>query len=106
MRVKPGILLIMGLLFLAGTVAAVGIPDTLTVTTDKPWIIANNLDQATITVKVTNTTSDPGPVQGVIVNLEVDPLYGNISPITSHHKYIGNGFKHLQSKAQRVVQHK
>ncbi len=81
MRVKPGILLIMGLLFLAGTVAAVGIPDTLTVTTDKPWIIANNLDQATITVKVTNTTSDPGPVQGIIVNLEVDPLYGNISPI-------------------------
>ena len=80
MRVKPGILLIMGLLFLAGTVAAVGIPDTLTVTTDKPWIIANNLDQATITVKVTNTTSDPGPVQGVIVNLDVDPLYGNISP--------------------------
>jgi len=80
MRVKPGILLIVGLLFLAGTVAAVGIPDTLTVTTDKPWIIANNLDQSTITVKVTNTTSDPGPVQGVIVNLEVDPLYGNISP--------------------------
>ena len=80
MRVKSGILLIMGLLFLAGTVAAVGIPDTLTVTTDKPWIIANNLDQSTITVKVTNTTSDPGPVQGVIVNLEVDPLYGNISP--------------------------
>jgi hypothetical protein len=39
MRVKPGILLIMGLLFLAGTVAAVGIPDTLIVTTDKPWII-------------------------------------------------------------------
>jgi len=80
MRVKPGILLIVGLLFLAGTVAAVGIPDTLTVTTDKPWIIANNLDQSTITVKVTNTTSDPGPVQGIIVNLEVDPLYGNISP--------------------------
>jgi hypothetical protein len=81
MRVKPGILLIVGLLFLAGTVAAVGIPDTLTVTTDKPWIIANNFDQSTITVKVTNTTSDPGPVEGVIVNLNVDPLYGNISPI-------------------------
>ncbi|DAC71689.1 MAG TPA: hypothetical protein DSN98_09090 [Thermoplasmata archaeon] len=81
MRVKPGILLIMGLFFLAGTVAAVGIPDTLTVTTDKPWIIANNLDQSTITIKVTNTTFPySGDVPGVIVNLEVDPLYGNISP--------------------------
>ena len=57
MRANAGILLIIGLLFLAGTVAAVGIPDTLIVTTDKPWIIANNVDQSTITVKVTNTTS-------------------------------------------------
>ena len=77
MRAEAKVLMIMSLLFLVGTVAAVGIPDTLTVTTDKPWIIANNLDQATITVKVTNTTSDPGPVQGVTVNLEVDPLYGS-----------------------------
>ncbi len=82
MRANAGILLIIGLMFLAGTVAAVGIPDTLTVTTDKPWIIANNVDQSTITVKVTNTTSpDNGDVQGVTVNLEVDPLYGTLSPI-------------------------
>ncbi len=82
MRANAGILLIIGLLFLAGTVSAVGIPDTLIVTTDKPWIIANNVDQSTITVKVTNTTSpDNGDVQGVTVNLEVDPLYGTLSPI-------------------------
>ena len=56
MRANAGFLLIIGLLFLIGTVSAVGIPDTLTVTTDKAWIIANNVDQSTITVKVTNTT--------------------------------------------------
>ena len=81
MRANAGILLIIGLMFLAGTVTAVGIPDTLTVTTDKAWIIANNVDQSTITVKVTNTTSPyNGSVQGVTVNLEVDPLYGILSP--------------------------
>jgi hypothetical protein len=81
MRANAGILLIICLLFLIGTVAAVGIPDTLIVTTDKPWIIANNVDQSTITVKVTNTTSPyNGDVQGVTVNLEVDPLYGTLSP--------------------------
>ena len=67
MRAKAGILIIIGLMFLVGTVTAVGIPDTLTVTTDKAWIIANNVDQSTITVKVTNTTSPyNGNVQGVI----------------------------------------
>ena len=58
MRAEAKVLMIIGLLFLVGTVTAVGIPDTLTVTTDKAWIIANNVDQSTITVKLTNTTSD------------------------------------------------
>ena len=81
MRANAGILLIIGLLFLIGTVSAVGIPDTLIVTTDKPWIIANNVDQSTITVKVTNTTTPyNGEVQGVTVILAVDPLYGSLSP--------------------------
>jgi hypothetical protein len=82
MRANAGFLIIGCLLFLIGTVAAVGIPDTLIVTTDKPWITANNVDQSTITVKVTNTTfPDNGDVQGITVNLEVDPLYGTLSPI-------------------------
>ncbi len=82
MRAKAGILLIMGLMILVGTVAAVGIPDTVTVINSTPWIIANNVDQSTITVTVSNTTSAPGPVQGVTVNLTVDPLYGTLSPAT------------------------
>jgi von Willebrand factor type A domain len=81
MRAKAGILLIMGLLLLVGTVAAVGIPDTVIVTTDKPWIVANNVDTSTITVTVTNTTSGySGPVPNVTVNIAVDPLYGTRLP--------------------------
>jgi hypothetical protein len=81
MRAKAGILIIICFIFLVGTVAAVGIPDTVTVTTDKPWIIANNGDQSTIMVKVTNTTPGfNGDVQGVNVNLAVDPQYGTLNP--------------------------
>ena len=83
MRAKAGILIIICFIFLVGTVAAVGIPDTVTVSTDKPWIIANNGDQSIITVKVTNTTLGfNGDVQGATVNLAVDPQYGTLSPAT------------------------
>ena len=82
MRAKAGILIILSFLFLVGIVGAVGIPDTIIVTTDKPWIVANNLDQSTIMVKVTNTTPPfNGDVQGVTVTFDVDPLYGNITPV-------------------------
>jgi len=83
MRAYAGILLIMSLMFLVGSVAADRIPDTVNVTTNMPWIIANNVDQSTITIKVTNTTTDPGPVPNVTINvLAVNPLYGTISPLT------------------------
>ncbi len=82
MRAEAKILMIICLVFLSGTVMAAGNPDTVTVTSDKTWIIANNVDQATITVTVTNTTSPyNGDVQGVIVNLEVDPVYGTLNPV-------------------------
>jgi hypothetical protein len=83
MRANVGIFIIICFVFLVGTVAAVGIPDTVTVTTDKTWITANNGDQSTITVIVTNTTPGyNGVVQGVMVNLAVDPQYGTLSPAT------------------------
>ena len=86
MRANAGILIFICLLFLVGTVGAVvGIPDTVTVTTNKPWIVANNVDTSTIIVTVMNTTTTPtdysGPVQGVTVNLVVnDTVYGTLSP--------------------------
>jgi len=80
MRAYAVIFILICLLFLIGTVGAAGIPDTITVTTDKPWIIANNGDTSTITVTVTNTSTASG-VQGVIVNLAVnDTIYGTLSP--------------------------
>jgi hypothetical protein len=83
MRANAGILLIISVLFFVGTVGAVGIPDTVTVSTDKTWVTANNVDQSTITITVMNTTPGyTGAVPGVTVNLAVDPLYGMLSPAT------------------------
>jgi len=82
MRAKHFILIFMSLLLLIGTVSAAGMPDTVIITTDKPWITADNVDQSIITVLVTNTTMGySGAVAGVTVNLYADPLYGNMSPI-------------------------
>jgi len=70
MRANAGILLIISVLFFVGTVGAVGIPDTVTVSTDKTWVTANNVDQSTITITVMNTTPGyTGAVPGVTVNL-------------------------------------
>jgi len=83
MRANAGILLIISVLFFVGTVGAVGIPDTVTVSTDKTWVTANNVDQSTITITVMNTTPGyTGAVPGVTVNLAIDPLYGVLSPAT------------------------
>jgi len=85
MRAKAGIFIIIILLLLVGTVTAVGIPDTVIITTDKPWIIANNVDQSTITITVMNSTPglDYGVVSGVTVNLEVNnTIYGTLNPTT------------------------
>ena len=81
MRANAGIFIIIFLMFLIGTVEAVGIPDTVFISTDKPWIVANNVDQSTVTVIVMNTTSDPGAVPGATVNLVVnDPALGTLNP--------------------------
>ena len=81
---NAGIFIVISLLFLVGIVGAVGIPDTVTITTDNPWIIANNVDQSTITVTVLNTTiSNNGPVSGAPVILTInDPVYGTLSATT------------------------
>jgi hypothetical protein len=80
MRAKVAIFIV--LLYLVGTVAAVGIPDTILVTSSKNWIVANRVDQTTLTITVTNTTPGyNGPVEGKTLDLYVDPLLGTISPI-------------------------
>jgi hypothetical protein len=86
MRANAGIFIIISiiLLLLVETVGAVGNPDTIIVTTDKPWVIANNVDQSIITITVKNTTPGyEGVIQGVPINLAVnDTIYGTLSPVT------------------------
>jgi hypothetical protein len=81
MRAIAGIFIMISLLFLIGAVGAVGIPDTVFISTDKPWIVANNVDQSTITIRVENTTTDPGVVPGATVTLLInDTAYGTLDP--------------------------
>ena len=82
MRAKAVIFTIIFLLFLVGTVGAVGIPDTVTISTDKPWIVANNADHSAITITVSNTTPGyNGPVQGATIILVVnDTALGTMNP--------------------------
>ena len=47
MRTNTGILILIGLVLLVGVVGA-AIPDTVTITSNKNWIVANNLDQSII----------------------------------------------------------
>jgi hypothetical protein len=80
MRANAGILIIICLLFLVGTVGA-NIPDTVTITSDKSYVFAGSGEQSTITVIVTNTST--GGVKDAIVNFSVnDPALGTLNPVT------------------------
>ena len=86
MRANAGIFIIICLLFLVGTVGAVGIPDTIsTPTSDKSYVAAGSDDQATITAIVSNTTPGfAGLVTGAKVEFTVlDPSFGTFSPTTA-----------------------
>jgi hypothetical protein len=79
MRPNVGWVIIITLLFLAGTAAA---GDASVINAPNPdWVIANGVDQTTITVTVQNTTT--GPVNGATVTFAVnDSIYGTLSPLT------------------------
>lgn len=77
MRANAGILIIICVLFLVGTVGA---SDTSGISTGKDWVIANGVDQSTITVNVRNTTDS---INGATVSFTVnDSVYGTMSPAT------------------------
>ena len=85
MRVKPGILIFISVLLLVGTVAAVGIPDTVELVSNNSWVVANGVDQKIITIRVLNTTLGyAGVISGVLVNFNVtDPSYGTMTPLSN-----------------------
>ena len=82
MKANAKILIIICLLFLIGTGAA-KIPDKVIITSDKSYLIANGVDQSTITASVSNTTLGfSGPIVGAGVNFSVfDPALGTFSPL-------------------------
>jgi hypothetical protein len=80
MRTKAGIWIIICLLSLVGMVAG-HLPDTSTISTTNPWVIANGADQTIVTVMVSNSSS--GAVQGASVIFTIDnPIYGTFNPAT------------------------
>jgi len=81
MRANAGIFCIIFLLLLVGGVEG-SLPDTSTIITSNPWVIANGADQATITVTVSNESS--GRIPGASVSFAIDDLiYGTLSPVTT-----------------------
>jgi len=80
MRAKASILIFISLLLLVGTVAA-HLPDNSTIISDNSWVVANGVDQSTITVIVSNLSS--GSVEAAGVTLTIDnPDYGTLGPVT------------------------
>jgi hypothetical protein len=100
MRANAGVLIIIGLLFLVGTVAAY-IPDTVTITSDKSYLTANNVDQSTITVRVWNTTSGPTrPIIGAAVSFTVDTVYGTLTPASVNTDSSGKAISTFKAKTK------
>jgi hypothetical protein len=85
MRAYAGIFIIISLLLLVGMVGALGIPDTMTITSDKSYLTANGVDQATITLLIFNTTAGyAGPVKGAaVVFSALDPTLGTFTPVNA-----------------------
>lgn len=81
MRANGGIFSLICLLLLVGTVAG-HLPDNSTITTSKPWVIADGADQTIITVMVSNVSE--GAIEGANVIFTIDnPVYGSLSPVTA-----------------------
>jgi hypothetical protein len=81
MRAKAGVFGILVMLLMVGT-AAGHLPDNSTITTNNGWVIANGVDQTTVTVMVSNLSS--GPIQDTEVVFRInDPGFGVLNPQTA-----------------------
>ena len=81
MRANAGILLIMGLLLLVGTVGAY-IPDKITFTSNPEWVVANGVDQSTISVIITNQSNNLLLSNSTVTFTVTDSLLGTIIPMS------------------------
>ena len=81
MRAYAGILIIISLLLLVGTVGALQ-PDSITFSSNPEWVIANGIDQSTITVTIKNQSQDL-VLSSSTVNFNVtDSSLGTMNPIS------------------------
>jgi Mg-chelatase subunit ChlD len=87
MRVKAGLIILLGLFLIMGTVSAAsyGIADKVTIRTDKEgpaWIASNNVDTAVISIEATNNSGyELLPNVGVTFTVD-NPAYGWMNPPT------------------------
>jgi hypothetical protein len=81
MRANAGILLIMGLLLLVGTVGAY-IPDNITSTSNPEWVLANGVDESTITVIITNQSNNLLLSNSTVTFIVMDSLLGTMNPMS------------------------
>ena len=83
MRAKAGLLILLGLFLIIGTVSAVyppGRADAATMTASEVWIVANGYDESVITLSVVNLSSGMA-VPGAQVTFTIDdPALGKMSP--------------------------
>jgi hypothetical protein len=81
MRANAGILLILGLLLLVGTVGAY-IPDKITFTSNPEWVVANGVDQSTIMVIITNQSNNLLLSNSTVTFTVTDSLLGTMNPMS------------------------
>jgi hypothetical protein len=85
MRAKAGIIILLGLLLIIGTVSADMADSGSTITSDKTWVVARPMDTTTVTVMVKNSTPGLHAVPGATVTFTIDnnvDIQGSMSPIT------------------------
>lgn len=81
MRANAGIFIFILLLLLVGTAGAY-LPDKILFASNPEWVIANNVDQSTITVTIMNQSNNLR-LSGSSVTFNVtDPQFGTINPLT------------------------
>lgn len=81
MRAKAGILIVLGLFLIMGTVSAIMADTASTITTNKEWPVAS-YQSTTITVVARNTSSGNYVSPATVVFTVDDAVYGTINPST------------------------
>ncbi|MGB9175857.1 MAG: Ig-like domain-containing protein [Methanoregula sp.] len=100
MKVNSWICVLIGLLFLTGMASAD--PFILTISSDKAWLIANGVDQATITANVKNSTSGE-ILPGATVTFNADSDHGSFSSPSATTDSSGNAAGTFKVKTRSGV---